>query len=533
MVCWGFEMSLEVLVDDDSSSSSSSSSSSASSPSTSSSTAAQTVVDQPCSSRPRQTRKRRFVGAALSRINFGNSSSSLTASQNETGSSNSLNSVGLSSSSSGSEDESTIDESNDKRIRLSSSSSVGSQESNGRATSVSPSPETVCYDIADLECSQGSQRSNPFPKDSLIGDGEYELIGDGKECQAVHLPTKTIHNCRVLNDEEYKAFMVIAERLEMAEQKLHAEEAAELRRILLPKETRIISGRHLHYVISPNHDGNLQTYFTMHKEEQKLSELQSRAIFAQMVRMVQNCHQIGVYFRDFMLKKIVFTDKDSLNIRFMFSIHDLQVLPDLARDEVHLRKGCCPAYTAPEMLPAPNSKHHTYRAGPANVWSLGVLLYTLVTGRAPFIMARCPRDLFRLIKQSKVTFQPKDRVSWSCKLLLYSLLRAQPSERPKPEEIAASEWVRKTSESSAVNFGLQLRLSAFETPIAAPVGHLLRRPANERDAAYRSGGEYRTQVHSLLKRHADQMLLRAVPEQVVPDFSGDSMPDSMGLSVVA
>ncbi|CAD5230007.1 unnamed protein product [Bursaphelenchus okinawaensis] len=507
-------MSLEVVVDD------ALPSSSAPSPSTSS----QTAVDQPAPA----NRKRRFVGAALSRINF---TSSLSSSQS--GSTNSINSLGLASASS--EDEGA-EESNDKRIRLSSSSSVGSQESQSRSISVSPSPET-CYDI-DLECSQGSQRSNPFIKDSYIADGEYELIGDGKECQAVHLTTNTIHHCRVLNDEEYKAFTVILNRLEMADQKLSFHDAAELRRMLMPEGTRIISANRLHYVISANHAGNLQTYFTMQKAEQKLSEQQSRSIFSQMVHMVHKAHQIGIYFRDFMLKKIVFTDKDSCSIRFMFSINDLQILPDLSSDEVQLRKGC-PAYTAPEMLPAPNSKHHTYHAGAANVWSLGVLLYTLVTGRAPF-MAKCPRDLFRLIKQAKVIFASTDIVSWTCKLLLYSLLKSVPSDRPATGDILSSQWVRENGEGNFVSYGLQLRLSAFESQLPSGTVDVMRMGTSSRDSAYRSRVGFRSQVQNLFKKHAvsevgrveDQMQLRAVPEQMVPDLEAETVPDAMGLYVV-
>lgn len=83
--------------------------------------------------------------------------------------------------------------------------------------------------------------------------------------------------------------------------------------MLMPQETRVISSERntVFHVISPDHQCNLQTMFAMRNNQEKMSELQSRSIFIQVTRMVHYCQKVGVYFRDFMLKKIVFADKES------------------------------------------------------------------------------------------------------------------------------------------------------------------------------------------------------------------------------
>lgn len=159
---------MEVQVEDDSSSSSSSTSSSL----TSAAAAAEPSPTRPtalCLTLLAPTRKRRFAGSQLSRINFGTNQNNVAGVLDDispTSSTTSLNTLGLSStsSSSGSEDESSSDEVlNDKRIRLSSSSSVSSQTSDAntinRSASVSPAPESSIYDLTDIECSQGSSVS--------------------------------------------------------------------------------------------------------------------------------------------------------------------------------------------------------------------------------------------------------------------------------------------------------------------------------------------------------------------------------------
>lgn len=62
------------------------------------------------------------------------------------------------------------------------------------------------------------------------------------------------------------------------------------------------------------------------------------------------------------------------------SLEDAVVLDDPEEDLLQDKRGC-PAYVSPEILRA----HRTYSGRAADMWSLGVILYTMLVGRCVFI----------------------------------------------------------------------------------------------------------------------------------------------------
>lgn len=58
------------------------------------------------------------------------------------------------------------------------------------------------------------------------------------------------------------------------------------------------------------------------------------------------------------------------------SLEDAVVLDDPAEDLLQDKRGC-PAYVSPEILKA----NTTYSGKAADMWSLGVILYTMLVGR--------------------------------------------------------------------------------------------------------------------------------------------------------
>jgi hypothetical protein len=70
-----------------------------------------------------------------------------------------------------------------------------------------------------------------------------------------------------MNKTDYNNFMAVVERMEYAKNRLTADEMRELKGLLMPEETRIVKadhGENLWYLISPDHQGCLHTFYNTH-----------------------------------------------------------------------------------------------------------------------------------------------------------------------------------------------------------------------------------------------------------------------------
>lgn len=96
----------------------------------------------------------------------------------------------------------------------------------------------------------------------------------------------------------------------------------------------------------------------------------------------------------------------------------------------------CPLYTAPELLcPQP-----TYQGKPADMWSLGVILYTMLVGQYPFYeKANC--NLITVIRHGVV--QMPLSLSKSVRWLILALLRKDYTERMTASHIFLTPWLKE------------------------------------------------------------------------------------------
>ena len=93
----------------------------------------------------------------------------------------------------------------------------------------------------------------------------------------------------------------------------------------------------------------------------------------------------------------------------------------------------CPAYVSPEILQASGG----YSGKAADVWSLGVMLYTMLVGRYPFHDTE-PSVLFTKIRRGHFTIP--DTISSKAKCLIRSMMRREPTERLSAREILEHPW---------------------------------------------------------------------------------------------
>jgi len=105
----------------------------------------------------------------------------------------------------------------------------------------------------------------------------------------------------------------------------------------------------------------------------KLTESRARVIFSQIIDTVTYCHSNSIVHRDINMKNILLDEH--LNIKII----DFGLSNFVTEGQLHSTFCGTPAYAAPEMILGKQ-----YIGPEVDVWSSGVVLYVLCSGKFPF-----------------------------------------------------------------------------------------------------------------------------------------------------
>lgn len=251
--------------------------------------------------------------------------------------------------------------------------------------------------------------------------GKYvlvELISKGRNYQAyraLHEDTAREVICKVVAMEKYRDIMQAYWAVGDHEHISGVQE--------------VILGRTKAYLVFERHYGDLHTYM---RGKRRVKEAEARHLFKQVASAVRHCHERGVVLRDLKLGKAVFADPQRTIVK-LEGLEDACVFDeDSERGDQLSDKYCCPAYASPEML-----SEASYSGRAADLWSLGVMLYTLLLGRFPFNDPD-PVPLLRKIRRGVYTVP--DTVSSPARCLIRCLLRREPHLRLNVEDILRHPW---------------------------------------------------------------------------------------------
>eukprot|EP00760_Papus_ankaliazontas_P024502 PhM_4_TR2362/c0_g1_i1/m.105569/K08850/AURKX; aurora kinase, other len=106
-------------------------------------------------------------------------------------------------------------------------------------------------------------------------------------------------------------------------------------------------------------------------------------------------------------------------------------------------------YLAPEIVASPHPEYDTA----VDVWSLGVVMFELLCGRAPF-ESDDPRDTVKKIQDAALAVPCY--LTPECQDLIRGLLTKDRSTRLKPADVLAHPWIRNnvnTDNNRAVRNG--------------------------------------------------------------------------------
>ncbi|XP_050404797.1 ribosomal protein S6 kinase alpha-5 [Patella vulgata] len=178
------------------------------------------------------------------------------------------------------------------------------------------------------------------------------------------------------------------------------------------------------------------------KKKKSFTENEASEIMCKLVKAVQYMHSKGVVHRDLKPENLLFEDDtDSAEIKIIdFGFARLNP------ENQTLNTPCFTLpYAAPEVLRQTTNKDHGYDES-CDLWSLGVILYTMLSGKAPF-RARSKEDtasdIMDRIKGGDFNLTDSDwhTVSDQAKKLIKGLLTVEPRKRLTMNDLLKNEWL--------------------------------------------------------------------------------------------
>ena len=195
-----------------------------------------------------------------------------------------------------------------------------------------------------------------------------------------------------------------------------------------------------YYVIDFFSKGELYYYIEGHG----LSEKHARVIFKKIIEAIKSCHDKGICHLDIKPANVIFDKKfEPIIIDFGYAAKFLD--KNNKKIEFKYAKGT-KEYISPDMR-----VKDKYDGVKCDIFSLGHVLFNLVTGRIGFETSKPTDTYYSLIKDKKYeeywsymsSIGIKENLSENFKNLYIQMIAFNPEERPTINEILQSPWLQE------------------------------------------------------------------------------------------
>jgi len=182
-------------------------------------------------------------------------------------------------------------------------------------------------------------------------------------------------------------------------------------------------------------------------KSRRLSETIAAHFFKQLVSAIAYCHENGIVHRDLKPENLLLEKAEPDSI---LKVIDFGTSTLFEASKKLTKAYGTVYYIAPEVL------HKNYNEK-CDIWSCGVILFTLLSGKPPF---NGSNDIEILQKVEKGIYKLNDPVwttiSNEAKNLIKSMLKIDPKKRPSASEVLAFPWLKTNALAPKVDEAVKI-----------------------------------------------------------------------------
>lgn len=181
-----------------------------------------------------------------------------------------------------------------------------------------------------------------------------------------------------------------------------------------------------------------------------MNEATAALLFQQVASAIAFCHSNGIAHRDLKPQNILIQ-------KFPFvKVSDFGLCGYIRENQLMSTFCGSPCYCAPECL-----SKIPYDGQKSDIWSLGVILYSMVTGEHPWNITNQAVMLRQILAAD---FNVPKTVSADCKDLITKMMQKNPSDRITMKQVLQHPWLKVATNAKVLQrTGLQLRPPALPT----------------------------------------------------------------------
>ena len=187
------------------------------------------------------------------------------------------------------------------------------------------------------------------------------------------------------------------------------------------------NSQHVFLVMVYAKGGDLLRYL---KSKSRLSEDEARPLFLKILIGICGLHAKNILHRDIKLDNILLDEHNNP------MICDFGISRKMEKGEVINEQCGTPAYIAPEII-----LEKGYSGLKADIWSLGVMLYALLTGKMPFKGCTI-EELHQSITTGNYRFASDYRLSHEAMDFICRMMEVSPDKRYSSFEALRDKWLR-------------------------------------------------------------------------------------------